>query len=173
MGSILRRWTISIILCSGSSAFATYVRNNPVNYSDPNGLWAVQVGGSVAGLFPTVGGAAESGVAISYTQEFGLQVAGYQSGQARGGVGIYGGASLNVTISPSARNVSDLQGVSVGGGFDTPLGGGSFQVSEIDGRAARSYTGGIGPGAIGDVYGAITYTNVGAPITLGGANQCR
>lgn len=155
----------------GDTNLYGYVANDPVNFADPRGLWAIQIGGAIAGLFPAFGGGAESGIAISYSPGAGLQIGGYQTGQARGGVGLYGGGSLNFTVTPSANSISDLDGVSVGGGFDTPAFGLSATVSSNScGKAQTSYTGSVGPGVIGDVYGSVNYTHVSPPITIFGGH---
>lgn len=108
---------------------------------------------------------------VSSAPIFGAKVRGYQTGQVRGGVGLFGGGSLNFTVTPSANSISDLGGVSVGGGFDTPALGLSSAVSSNScGKAQTSYTGGFGPGVIGDVYGSVNYTHVSPPITLFGGH---
>jgi len=131
---------------------------------DPTGLWGLQIGSSLSGLFPTLGGAVESGIAITYSPGAGLQIAGYQSAQARAGAGLFGGASLNFTFTPDAQRMSDLNGPSYGGGVDTPFFGFSTQSS----GGMMSTTFGIGPGLAGDIYGSASYTRVGQPITFGG-----
>ncbi len=160
-----------ILFDGGAGNLFSYVGNDPINEIDPNGLWAIQIGGALAALFPAFGGGAESGIAISYSAGAGLQIGGYQMASVRAGAGIYGGASLNITISPDAKRISDLQGISAGAGFDTVIGGLSVQGSDVCGRLAPGLTIGIGPGAFYAGYGSISYTNVSQPITIfGGSN---
>ena len=164
------RWTSKdpVLFAGGDTNLYGYVVNDPVNYFDPGGLEAIQIGGSLAGLFPTLGAAGEAGIAISYSSEAGLQVAFYESAQVRAGLGMYLGAGINFTWTGAAKRVSDLGGIAVGGGFDTPALGFSAQASKINGKTEWSYALGLGPGVIGDIYGAATYTHVHAPV-IGGS----
>lgn len=107
------RWTSKdpILFRGGDTNLFGYVANDPINFVDPRGLWAFQVGGSIGGLLGPilgVGGSAESGIAISYSSQYGLQFAGYQSAGVRAGTGLYGGASLPVNWHALAENSKEF-----------------------------------------------------------------
>jgi RHS repeat-associated protein len=158
------RWTSKdpIGFSGGDSNLYGYVLQDPVNLVDVEGRWAVQIGGSISGLFPAMGGGAESGIAISYSEENGLQIAGYQSAQIRGGIGAYGGVGINISLTPDAKELADLSGVTYGGGIDTPL------ISIFGSSSGNIVTSGIGFGIgyIGDIYGTINYTHIGTVLSL-------
>lgn len=170
------RWTSKdpILFYGGDTNLYGYVGSDPVNFVDPRGLWAFQVGGSIGGLLGPifgVGGSAESGMAISYSAQYGFQIAGYQSAGVRAGLGLYGGASLNLSLTPDAQRVSDLNGGGITKGFDTPLGGYSNTTSGgmCGNPEMTTHTIGFGPGVIGDAYWGATGTRVGAPLIFGGS----
>lgn len=169
------RWTSkdSVGFLGGDTNLYRYVGNDPVNFIDSRGLWAIQIGGAVSGLIGPilgVGGSAESGVAVAYSPQYGFQVAGYQSVGAKVGAGFFGGISLNLSITPSAQSVTDLNGAGITTGFDTPILGGAVTKSrsECGKSSMNTYTLGFGPGVIGDIYGGVTGTRIGEPWTMFG-----
>ena len=117
----------------------SYVLNNPYRYTDPNGWWAVQLGGSgsagLGELFP-LAYIGETGVAIAYDPKIkNLQIGGYEThgpGVLIGSPGI--SASGIVSISPDAKNIKDLQDKSSSVGGEISLfgyvAGGSFSYPE-------------------------------------------
>ncbi len=149
-----------------------YISRNKKRFSTLNwtrrNVGVLQIGGAITGFFPTFGSSAESGIAISYSNGT-FQFAGYQSGQGQAGLGLYGGGALNITFTPGATSVNDVNGTFYGGGFNTPYGGLSVEQGT---NGYASFTGSIGPGGIGSIFGSLGYTRVGQPLTFGGANAC-
>jgi len=99
-----------------------YALNNPYKYVDTTGLLAVQVGGGVSGgagiLYDIIGigGGVGGGLVISHDQSVGWQVGSY----TQYGGGLYVGKSgasvgLEITITPSAKTVKDVGGLSASG----------------------------------------------------------
>ena len=146
----------------------SYVLNNPYKYTDPNGLWAVQVGiGGMAGS--GVGGIVGGGLAISGSYEHGLEIGLY--GTSGGGVyvspgGIRGGAGIMIT--PSAKSLKDISGgsgyIEVGGG-EVGILSGSISKPIKDSGIGPTY--GLSASVGGELpeptptYGALFLTNTG------------
>ena len=139
----------------------SYVHNKSQKYTDRNGLWAIQIGIGAGFQWFFAGSSGGWGTAISYSKSEGIQIAGYQYGAAKGGIGAYAGVGLEIGISPNAKSVCELGGFSKGDGFETFAGGAS-----ISDTAGGSLLINIGPGTFGSTYGAGSYTNIGTPATI-------
>lgn len=168
------RWTSKdpILFQGGDTNLYGYVMNDPVNFVDSNGLWAVQVGVGVSGFWGTFGGAAEAGVGVSYSDQCGLQVGGYASAQGRAGMGIQVGGGPQVTITPSATSIPSLRGPSVGVGFEGPVG--ASVSTGTQGRPSPSWSfGGSSYGGAAYGSGGYTWTTPPAGGNSAGACGCR
>lgn len=77
---------------------------------------------------------------------------------------------MNVSVTPSAQRVTDLNGAGITAGFDTPLLAGAVTKSrsECSKDSMSTYTLGFGPGVIGDIYGGVTGTSIGEAWTIFG-----
>ncbi|HRO66098.1 MAG TPA: RHS repeat-associated core domain-containing protein [Pseudobdellovibrionaceae bacterium] len=164
------RWTTKdpILFGGNDTNLYGYVMSDPINFVDPKGLWSFQAGGGLSFFGGAFGGAFESGIAVSYSEECGLQAGGYQSVQGRGGMGIQAGLGLNFTLTPDARALSDLGGIQPGIGFESPLrlGSGSGGVSDIGGRIAPSYSVGFGPSVGLAGFGSVGLTVPSQPLQI-------
>ncbi|MEK6872376.1 MAG: hypothetical protein AABX16_05730, partial [Nanoarchaeota archaeon] len=91
----------------------SYVLNNPYKYVDESGLFAVQIGVVISGgvgLGEGIIGSFGGGIAITYSEYYGLQIGGFTT---RGGGIVAGGGKLSLdilSISPSAQSLRDLRG---------------------------------------------------------------
>lgn len=174
------RWTSKdpILFRGQMSNLYGYSFNDPVNFMDFSGLWGFQIGGGFGFMGGTIGFAGESGIAVSYSAECGLQFGSYQSIQTRAGMGIQAGMGINLTFTPDAMGISDLGGWQPSVGFDTPLriGSGAGGVSDINNQPAGSISIGFGPsiGAAGYLGVGYTKTSDALQITSKTGNcSCR
>ena len=108
----------------------SYVSNNPYNYIDKNGLWAISVyGGAGAGAGP-YSGSASIHFAISYSDEYGVEVGTFSTESFGYSIGVEAERSFGGTFSPNANRISDLFGESTTKGFSAAYGHGlSFDKS--------------------------------------------
>jgi hypothetical protein len=136
-----------------------YVGNDPLNGTDPFGLWTLQIGFSGGFTFP--GG-------FSSTFFFGAAFddkggsTGYYGGGVGAGVGAGAGGGVNFAVS-SANTVQDLSGVFANGSLGVGAGGfasldvftGASGLRPITGAGA---TFGVGFGAV--TFAGPTYTTL-------------
>jgi len=160
----LGRWLSRdpILFNGGLENLYSYVGGDPVNKIDPSGLWAAQVGIGGSFMAFTLGGQGEAGIAFSYSAKCGFQLGGYGGVQGRIGAGIQIGGGPGVTITPDADSVNGLDGVSVGAGFESPIGGAAVSAGLND-KISPAYSIG-GPSAIGAVFGLLGYTWTTGPL---------
>lgn len=153
----------------------SYASNNPTSCVDPSGLWSLRVGLATSGGF-LVNLKGELGGAISYSKEFGLQVAGYGAKTMSFGskVGVDIGAVG--AFSFDTKSVKDLDGTSMGGsGGGGVLGrlsvGSSTSVSD-DGRRMTETSGSFSIGPVAEFGGEAEMSNLTTtePITLFGGS---
>lgn len=149
-----------------------YVLNDPIKLVDPSGLWGVQIGVSVGGIFPAMGAGGEAGIAMTHSANSGFQLGGYTPGHAKARAGIFGGFGVNFSVTPSAQSVSNLGGAAAGINLDTPAFGFSLQFSDQGGRASPTYGLGFGLGGLGAVYGTVGYTSTSTWFSSGSASMC-
>jgi len=97
-----------------------YVSNNPVNLTDPLGLWTVQVGVSVSGLFGVAAGSVFGGLAFDSNGGFGSYW-GFGAG-AGGGADAFGGVSFGAS---NGDCIEDLGGPFLNGSADLGAGAGA------------------------------------------------
>jgi RHS repeat-associated protein len=146
----------------------SYVLNNPYRYTDPTGLWTLQLGGS-GSAGAGVGGTFGFGIIFGYSEEGGFQIGHYGSY----GAGIYGGASISLvgeatfTHNDYIKDVvgeSETLGLSVGEGL---VGGFSAQPEKEEEEKPDSLKGaiagqlGAGVGIPVAAYAYNTHTLVG------------
>ena len=154
----------------GGRNLYSYAEGAPSMFTDPLGLWTLQIGPSFSGGIG-FGGTIGFGVAVGYSHEYGFQGGVY--GFAGVAPGTYTGAGAGGTIdvtwsgNPHISNISGA-GAMIGGSA-TALGGptiGGEATVPLSGSASSSYTGsaGIGVGtpefhtflggtAVGQVFG--------------------
>jgi RHS repeat-associated protein len=103
-----------------------YVLNNPYRYTDPTGLWSLQIGvgasGGLSDLYPGAG-AAGGGMAITYDPETGDSEFGFYG---TGGIGVLvgspgGSTGLEISYSPTNKNLDDVSGEDTSVGGEIPL----------------------------------------------------
>jgi|WetSurMetagenome_2_1015567.scaffolds.fasta_scaffold134917_2 hypothetical protein len=106
-----------------------YVVDNPYKYVDPNGKWAVSVGGEGSyGLGLGAGGGV--GIAFGYSGQGGWQFGSYETGGGGAYAGVKGELGGTASFYPDAQNIYELGGT----GLDTSAGlylgvGGSLKAS--------------------------------------------
>lgn len=121
-----------------------YTLNNPYKYTDPTGLWTVQVGLSGTGVIKGLGGTIGGGLAIGGGND-GFQLGLY--GVRGGGIGKSEGAILSGSFDLTYTgndNIRDLSGRTLtaggsgaagpygaGGEYNVPVGGRTFLPSDI------------------------------------------
>jgi uncharacterized protein RhaS with RHS repeats len=89
-----------------------YAGNNPVNLTDPPGLWTVSVGVNIVAMFGSVGGGGGTAINIGYSAAEGpsASIAGVVGGGAVTGIGTGVGVTFAAT---NASSVGQLLGTSV------------------------------------------------------------
>jgi RHS repeat-associated protein len=131
----------------GGNNLYRFVGNNPCAFTDPNGLWTMQVGiGGQIGAWIGFGG----NISIAFDGAGNVGLTTSEWGQS----GIWAGISLTPELQVSGANtISDLQGIGVGTYIDAgPLGaGGGFGGANQDGT----------------VYGGLNYSLPGDNWTFG------
>ncbi len=140
-----------------------YALNNPYRYVDAYGLWAVQIGGSVSGVDGIVGGTLGGGIIFSYDDTNGWQFGLYASGGGGVAVGGGGSVSFDVSFTPSARTIRDIEGFSTVTGGEVEVGvGAGYSVEAPLGMSdtGPTFTGNIGFGGKGELHSFVTYTSV-------------
>ena len=160
------RWTTKdpIGFGGGDTNLYGYVMNDPVNFVDPSGDFAIEVGVGFLGQVGLLGGGGGKNLAFSFSFSTGQwQTGTTTSVQGNIGGGLYGGAGGQGSITPGAGSLCDLNGTSVGvgGAAGTGLAGWSGQVTV--GSAGPNFSGaipltGAGVGVAG--YGVISNTSV-------------
>ncbi|MGA1867044.1 MAG: RHS repeat-associated core domain-containing protein [bacterium] len=145
-----------------------YVRNNPVNFIDPYGLWSltVQVGTSLTGGMGK-GGTIGGGVAFGYNSENGFEYGSYEVI----GAGGFGGAEVSRTLDftfSTNTSISQLEGWAhtIGGSVSptlTPISlGPTFGLEANipigDAKPSFTFSPGFSYGAPAEVHGFKTYT---------------
>jgi len=112
-----------------------YCRNNPHKYVDPDGKLAIQIGyGGTAGLHVT-GFCVSQGIAISIDWS-GIEFGVYTETGTGSYFGYGAGMSPQMTITPNARRIKDIEGESVaihiGGALGPKAGAGvSYPIKEF------------------------------------------
>lgn len=150
-----------ILFGGGDTNLYGYVMNDPVNLIDPLGLWGIQIGYSFGGFLGVGGAGISGGIAIvGHGFNFGSIAANaYQSSQFGIGLGLSAGRGVQVSVTPNAQSLGDLNGRSFGGGIDTPFGGASI----FNGSAGNTYSL-TGPSLGFSAYGGVGMTNIGSPV---------
>lgn len=150
----------------------TFARNNPYRYDDPNGLWAVQLGGSYTLFGGLAGATGGGGLAFSYDDDVGFDVGVYGSGGGLIGAGVKGGLSGDITWTPDAKRVSDLRGKSNTRGASAAYGllvG--YEQGVSDAGKVQSHTLSLGGGLGGSVHGGMTGTTATSLIGKNGGSS--
>ena len=154
------RWTNKdpIGFAGGSTGLYAYCGNDPVNCTDPSGLWTLQVGISFSGNIGPFSVNVNIGVAVDTSGNIGFyQTAG---GGLGGGAGVLGGLSATVTnadtigqLAGPFSNVTATAGAGLGGSID--LINGSSDGQNITGVGFT-----VGPAIGAGVSGGITGTTI-------------
>ena len=134
-----------LLFGGGDTNLYGYVANDPVNFMDPRGLWAIAVGPSVSGI---LGGGFEAGGGIYFgtTASGGVDIGVYGSGGSGFGVNI--GASVGASYYPNTDSIAgnttnyNLGVGPVSGTFQTP--GGSCSAASPNSSSAGTVGGGYG-----------------------------
>jgi len=164
------RWTAKdpIGFAGGDTDLYGYVLNNPVNKTDPEGLWTFQLGFGM-NIGAGVGKSNSKGIAISYNPKNGKWEIGLY-GTIGGGLHLGANADVVIDVIVSDNNcLQKLSGWSstTGGSINTPTVGphagvGFESNAPIGSNAKPSYTfsGGVGIGLPGEGHSYITYTGI-------------
>ena len=123
-----------------------YVGGNPVLFTDPQGLWTLQLGFSGTGGAGG-GGTAGGGIVLGYSRDSGFQFGTYKIGGGGGFGGVGGSVSLDATWSGNT-DINQLSGIAgtVGGSVNVlPIVSAGGEVGFNEG-AHPSYTGSLGFG---------------------------
>ena len=160
------RWTSKdpILFNGGDTNLFGYVANDPVNFIDPSGDFAIEIGAGFLGQIGLLGGGAGKNFAFSFNPSTGQwQTGNTTSVQGNIGGGLYGGAGGQASLTLGADNLCDLKGNSygVGGAAGVGLAGASGQV--LVGSGGVTLTGSIpftGAGAGVAGYGVVNHTSV-------------
>lgn len=113
------RWTSKdpILFAGGDTNLYGYVLNDPVNFVDPSGNFAVEIGVGFLGQIGLLGGGAGRNFAFSFDFSTGNWQTGTTTNvQGNIGGGLYGGVGGQGSFTPGANSLCDLQGPSVGVG---------------------------------------------------------
>ncbi len=118
-----------------------YVYSNPIAYMDPDGLFAIVIGGEVTGSLGARGGGGGQ-IVILFGDQFDIGFVGYVTG---GVATPSSGGSVVVGIVPEAQKISDLGGTSFGHGASGNILFGSLGLDisggeTSDGREILTYT---------------------------------
>lgn len=153
-----------ILFNGGSPNLYSYTMNDPVNFTDPNGLWAVVIGGGFSGVF---GGGMEGSGGIYFGSgsggglDFGFFGSGGTGFGANVGVDVFGGyfPGDTSTISGPTTNYN--------------IGGGPVTASGFYDENSCKFVGGtVGLGySIPPVSGSVTFSNTGTVSIPGLFNQ--
>ncbi|MFZ5884571.1 MAG: RHS repeat-associated core domain-containing protein, partial [Chloroflexota bacterium] len=164
---LLGRYTQAdpIGLAGGWNRF-TYVGGNPLKYTDPLGLWTVQLGFSVNGSWmPTVFGVGPTGsVGVGIAFDGNGNVGGYWTAGGGAGLGTTGIVAGVQGAWSNGDTICDLGGYSTNVGLNAGFGFGGT-VDTFGGRGTRNQpVGGVGITLGGGVgvqgYGTRNYTGV-------------
>ncbi len=136
-----------------------YCKNNPINYSDPNGLWTFSIGVSVDIEIGPITWSGSAGIAIDDEGNVGL----YSGGGAGVSVGAKAAGGVNIMMS-DAEDINDLKGpfnnVSAGLGDGLSISGNAF-MGESSCHGLDTGVGvTIGPGLGAGGGTSVTGTNV-------------
>jgi hypothetical protein len=145
----------------GNTNLYGYVLNDPVNGIDPNGKFAITIGGGLLTTLFGVGGGIDSSYGFSFTPSTGQWQFGKTStAQVNLGLGLYVGGGADFSFNPTA-NLCSLSGWSYGAGGAVGAGfeGASAQVTAGSSGVTFSASP-FGFGLGGAVYGLASYTNV-------------
>ncbi len=152
------RWVSKdpILFGGGSTNLYSYVMSDSVNLTDPNGLFGVEIGGSLSGFFGAGAGAGGQ-VSGSYAGTINNNTGQLQGGTTMGasvspsGFGASAGSSLYVSVTPFANSIADLSGPFAGVMFETPILSGGLTFS----GAGPTITLGVGPTAGASIHGTV------------------
>jgi len=141
------RWTNKDpIRFKGGLNLYVYVENNPINGADASGLWTVQIGGTIQGVWGPAAGVGFAGIAFDGHGNVGV----YFGGGGGTGAGAMASGGLSVAGS-NGDTINDLKGpfanVSLGGGWGPSATGDAFTGWADDGRAIAGGGFTFGPGA--------------------------
>lgn len=135
-----------------------YVRNNPYKYTDPTGMWAVQVGGSGLGGVGFVGSTVGGGLTFSHSPEYGFEIGTYGTG---GGGAYYNPlgsrGGIDIMYTHSAKRLQDIAGPST----HMEAGGMIVPGLVVGGSRGSPLVGDIGP-----TYGVHTGPGIQTPIPV-------
>jgi len=140
-----------------------YASNNPILYSDPLGLWTLQLGWSVSGG-AGAGGTYGKGFVFGYSCESGFQWGRYETVGAGGHGGAGGAGVIDITVSANT-DINQLAGLGGSAGGSGQFGGVTFGAeTNINEGARPSYTvgGGLGLpwGTPVEMHGYATKTKI-------------
>ncbi|MBI2143987.1 hypothetical protein HYU17_02445 [Candidatus Woesearchaeota archaeon] len=165
----------------------SYALNNPYRYTDPKGLWTLQIGMSLTAGFGG-GGTIGGGLIIGYSKAGGLQIGHY--GTYGGGAHAGGSAALTFDFSTSPNDyIKDISGdtLTMGGSADVGLSVPGYTAigvdvgleenmpinEEKDDRtdkkadnkkklsSSRTFSIGVGTGTIAEGHGYYAHTAIG------------
>ena len=148
--------------------------NDPINLIDSNGLFAVEIGGSIGAFFGGglgIGGGISGGgvLAVNNTNLSQVEIGTAASVSIRNfGAGVSGGASGYVSVTPFANSVNDLNGGFGGIGVDV----GPLSASITFSSSGPTLTFGAGPGIPGLSVYSIAGVQQATPSRSSVAGMC-